>query len=445
MRVSIIGTGYVGLVSGTCLAEKGHIVTCVDIDEEKVRGINDGVPPIHEIGLEELLKKNSGVTLRATTNLREAVLGSDLTMIAVGTPYKGEEIDLSQIRSAATAIGEALKDKDTYHVVVVKSTVVPGTTDTVVLPLLEAASGKKAGEHFGVGMNPEFLAEGRAVEDFMDPDRIVIGAIDEASGDRIAELYAEFAGVDVVRTSTATAEMAKYTANALLATLISFSNEIGGICEQSGVDVVEVMRAVHLDRRLTPITAHGRVRPAVLDYVAVGCGYGGSCFPKDVRALVAFGKQRGERMDILQSVTGTNERQPHRVVDMIVDELDQHGRTLAGSRIAVLGVAFKPGTDDVRESPSDPVIRALLDGGATVIAHDPIAYLEIEGLQWEQSFDDAVAGSDVVVVMTTWPEYKALPEKLSRDNVIFVDARRYFPPSITSSYRGVGRARELTR
>ena len=223
MKVSIIGTGYVGLVSGACLADRGHHVVCVDLDPAKVALIQNATAPIHEDGLPELLARTCGTSLFATTDLRTAVLESDLTLIAVGTPYSGEHIDLTQIRSAATAVGTALRDKVGYHVVVVKSTVVPGTTRTVVAPLLEEASGKTAGIDFGVGMNPEFLSEGIAVADFMNPDRIVVGGLDARSQDAIAALYESFPGVDILRTTTDTAEMTKYAANGLLATLISFS------------------------------------------------------------------------------------------------------------------------------------------------------------------------------------------------------------------------------
>ena len=275
MKVSVAGTGYVGLVSGVCLAEKGHQVICIDIDETKVDKINSGIPPIYEEGLEELLKKNVGSTLKATTNLRQAVLDSDLSLIAVGTPFDGEEIDLKYIKIVARQIGEVLKEKDTFHTVVVKSTVVPGTTDEVVLPILEEASGKKAGVDFGVGMNPEFLKEGEAIKDFMAPDRIVFGGLEEKSIQALEELYAVFDGVDKLATNCRTAEMIKYTANSLLATMISFSNEIANLCTAvGGIDVTEVTRGVHLDKRLTPILEDGtRIVPSFTTYIEAGCGF----------------------------------------------------------------------------------------------------------------------------------------------------------------------------
>ncbi|MCP4424945.1 MAG: UDP-glucose/GDP-mannose dehydrogenase family protein, partial [Chloroflexi bacterium] len=282
MKVSIVGTGYVGLVSGVCLAGKGHQIICVDIDREKVDKINQAIPPIYEEGLTELLEENIGTNLQATTDLRQAVMGSEMSLIAVGTPFDGEEIDLTYIKQVSRQIGEVLRDKDDYHVVVVKSTVVPGTTDDVVRPILEESSGKKAGPDFGLGMNPEFLREGKAIEDFMVPDRIVLGGIDGRSQDALAKLYAVYEGVDQLKTNNKTAEMIKYTANSVLATMISFSNEIANLCAVLGdIDVTEVMEGVHLDKRLSPILPSGeRIRPAFTTYIQAGCGFGGSCFPK---------------------------------------------------------------------------------------------------------------------------------------------------------------------
>ena len=229
MKISIIGTGYVGLVTGACLAEKGHRVTCVDIDTHRVAALNRAEAPIFEAGLEELLRRNVGKTLSATTDLAQAVVDSELTLIAVGTPFNGAEIDLTYVLGAARQIGEALKRKGSYHAVIVKSTVVPGTTLRHVLPALEAASGKKAGQDFGVGMNPEFLSEGEAVNDFLFPDRIVLGGIDGRTLDLLEAVYAPFGDAPRLRTNPGTAEMIKYASNSLLATLISFTNELANL------------------------------------------------------------------------------------------------------------------------------------------------------------------------------------------------------------------------
>ena len=327
MRVSIVGAGYVGLVSAVGLAEVGHDVLCVDRDKSKIDLINEGKSPIYEKGLAELLATNIGKRLRAITSIAEAVNQTDLTIIAVDTPFDGERIVLRSIEDVAREIGQALAEKDSYHTVVVKSTVVPGTTDSFVLPILEEASGKLAGEDFGLGMNPEFLREGQAIADFLNPDRIVLGGIDRRSHDVMSDLYEPFAGAEVLRTTTRTAEMVKYTANSLLATLISFSNEIANLAARVGVDAMEVMRGVHLDKRFTPIDGDGsRVWPGAISYLEPGCGFGGSCFPKDVKSLIAFGEEHDSPMRILQSVMDVNEAQPAKMLDLLSRHFSRPGR-----------------------------------------------------------------------------------------------------------------------
>jgi UDPglucose 6-dehydrogenase/GDP-mannose 6-dehydrogenase len=444
MKISVVGTGYVGLVSGVCLAEKGHQVTCVDIDPNKVDKINQGIPPIYEDGLEELLKKNITKTLKATTDLRQAVLDTELSLVAVGTPFDGQEIDLKYVKAVARQIGEVLKDKPAYHVVVVKSTVVPGTTDEVVLPILEEASGKRAGADFGVGMNPEFLKEGEAIKDFMFPDRIVFGGIDEKSISLLEELYSVFDGIDKLATNCKTAEMIKYTANSLLATMISFSNEIGNLCTAIGnVDVVEVMKGVHLDKRLSPITADGqRIVPSFTTYLEAGCGFGGSCFPKDVKALNAYGAKLGSPMQLLESVINVNLKQPERIITLI----KQHFPVLKDVRVAVLGLAFKPGTDDIRESPALPVLGTLLQEGASVKAYDPIAQHEAqklfseEQLTYCQTLAQAIENVQVVVLITRWLEFQKIPELLAdvKEQPLIIDGRRMLDKNSVAHYEGIG-------
>ena len=442
MRISIVGTGYVGLVSGVGFAAVGHDVTCVDLDQEKVDLINRGVAPIHEAGLDDLLKANIGDRLRAVTDLRAAVLDTDLTMIAVGTPFDGEQISLVFIEAAARQIGEALAAKDGYHTVVVKSTVVPGTTDSFVLPILEEASGKRAGPDFGLGMNPEFLREGDAIADFMAPDRIVLGGIDERTQDVLAELYAPFSDAEQLRTSPRTAELIKYTANSLLATLISFSNEIANLAATVGVDAVEVMRGVHLDKRLTPILADGtRIWPGAISYLEGGCGFGGSCFPKDVKALIAFGEQQGSPMAVLRSVIEVNEAQPAKVLELLARHVDD----LAEVPVSVLGVAFKPGTDDIRESPALPVIAELLARGAEVTVYDPIAGEAVakvfgDRVRYAPSVEDAVAGAAALLLMTRWDHFNVVPELLAgRDpQPVVIDGRRLLAKGSVERYEGIG-------
>lgn len=441
MQVSIVGTGYVGLVSAVGLAEVGHHVTCVDVDAQKVHLINQGVAPIFENGLDTLLKRNVGVRLWATCDLEAAVLGSDLTLIAVGTPFDGEHINLAHIRQAASQIGEALGHKSQYHVVAVKSTVVPGTTTAVVLPILEKRSAKKAGVDFGVGMSPEFLREGDAIADFMSPDRIVLGGIDERSQDALAELYEPFIA-DKIRTNPTTAEMIKYTTNSLLATFISFSNEIANLCAAIGVDAVDVQQGVHLDKRFSPIQADGdRIWPASLTYLEAGCGFGGSCFPKDVKALIAFARDAGSPMRVLESVIGVNEAQPAQMLRL----LRKHLPDLRGLSVAVLGMAFKPGTDDIRESPSLSVTRALLGEGAVVKAFDPIARREAAkvlgpGVKFVDSIESALDDVTAVMIMTRWPEFQRLPELIAamRQPPLVLDGRRMLAKDSVPRYEGIG-------
>lgn len=444
MRVSIVGTGYVGLVSGVCLASKGHDVTCVDVDVSKIRQIMDGVPPIHEAGLEELLKENVGVRLRASTDLEAAVLDSDITLIAVGTPFDGQVIDLGYVREASRQIGEALRRKTGFHAVVVKSTVVPGTTEDVVAPIVAEASGKTLGDGFGVGMNPEFLAEGRAVEDFMKPDRIVLGAGDPRTLRLLEELYDVFPDGDKVRTTPRTAEMIKYAANSLLATMISFANEIAGLCAaHTDVDVVDVLSGVHLDKRLSPILEDGRrVTAPLTTYVEAGCGFGGSCFPKDVKALVAHGTRSGVDMRLLESVLAINANQPQRMIDLLVERIPD----LEGVEVAVLGLAFKPGTDDTRESPALSIVESLARLGASVRLYDPIVgpadfpIADGASVTHAESLAEALEGSRAALLVTRWPEFDAVPSLIAalEDPPLLVDGRRMLAPDSVPEYAGIG-------
>lgn len=444
MRVSVIGAGYVGLVTGVGLAEMGHTVACVDLDEHKVAAISQGDPPIFEAGLEGLLRRNLGTRFTATTDLEGAVAASELTFICVGTPSREDgSIDVSHMVRAAEQIGVVLASMEKFHAVVVKSTVVPGTTDGVVTPTLERASRKRASEDFGVGVNPEFLTEGQAIDDFLRPDRIVIGG-DERTVAALRQLYAGFAGVPVVVTNTSTAEMIKYASNAMLATAISFANEIANLGSTIGdIDVVEVMRGLHLSRYLTSPVGDGRsVIAPLTSYLGAGCGYGGSCLPKDLAALTARGREVGSPMLLLESVARVNQRQPAQLVDLLRREL---GR-LEGRRVAVLGLAFKPDTDDVRSSPAFPVIRLLLDAGMEVAAHDPVV-----GPEALDRFGDApvlhsgdlvatVKGTEAVVIVTRWDHYHRLPELIADLDPppLVVDGRRMLDKRSVPRYTGIG-------
>lgn len=411
MRISVVGGGYVGLVSSVCFAELGHSVNLIEIDMDKAGAINSGRPPIYEKGLEELLSMHIGRNIRVTTDYKR-ISDSCITFICVGTPsaYDGSA-DLSMIKSASMSIGDALNLQSGYHVIAVKSTVPPGTTQDVVMPLVLSHCGKDV-HGVGFAMNPEFLREGRAIDDFMKPDRIVIGSFDRSAGDLVESIYRGL-NAPVVRTGLNAAEMIKYASNAFLATKISFSNEIGNICKRLGVDVYEVMYGVGLDHRISP------------HFLNAGAGFGGSCFPKDVSALINLGKRSGEDPILLKSVMRVNELQPMRIVDLLEYRIGH----LNGKRVAVLGLAFKDGTDDIRESRSISVIMELKKKGSSVVAYDPQANSSMQSLipdiDYCESAAEALNKADACLVMTEWPEFSALDKEfdLMKSKVI-IEGRR---------------------
>ena len=443
MRISIVGTGYVGLVTGACFAERGHQVICVDVDPAKVNWINSRKAPIHEIGLKEMLERTVGKTLSASNDLAGAVAQTDITFIAVGTPAAGGKIDLSYVEKAAEEIGAAIAHKASFHTVVVKSTVVPGTTNGVVRRAVERTSGKKAGSDFGLGMNPEFLTEGTAVADFTNPDRIVVGGVNQRSIDVIRSVYESFPDTPTILTNTETAEMIKYASNAVLATLISFSNEIGRLCTKVGnVDIADVMSGVHAATYFNVKTTDGHQhRAGITSFLQAGCGYGGSCLPKDVTALVGQASSLNLEMPLLSSVLQINKTQPEQLLALI----RAHYPSLKGLSVAILGLAFKPDTDDVRESPAFPIIRTLRAEGATVVAYDPVAkpdtHPDMAGVRVASSLTEAVKSADVVVHVTRWDEFRTLPEVLRQlgRKPLVVDGRRNLGPGDYERYEGVGR------
>lgn len=397
MKISVVGGGYVGLVTGTCFAHLGHDVTIIEINAEKVRAINNGCPPIYENGLDMLLKQNVGKTLHAHTGF-DSITSADIVFICVGTPPKPDgSADLSFIEAASSSVGTALKNNTSYCCVVVKSTVPPGTTEKIVRPAVLTSSGKSE-EEIGFAMNPEFLCEGRAVEDFMHPDRIVIGSNDSRAGKHVAEVY-QGISAPVINTGLSAAEMIKYTSNAFLATKISFSNEIGNICKHLGIDVYEVMKGVGCDPRIGPL------------FLNAGAGFGGSCFPKDVSALISLAKDAGENPVLLQSVLAVNEQQPHRMVALLLEKIG----SVSGKRIAILGLAFKDNTDDIRDSRAITVIRELLQMGVHVSAYDPMAESNMKQIFPDVEYctcaADALAGADGCLVMTEWPEFSRLDKE----------------------------------
>lgn len=406
-----MGGGYVGLVTAACFAELGHNVTIIEIDGCKVETINSGTAPIYEKGLNELLSKHAGRNLNAV-NSYEVVADSDLSFICVGTPPGPEgDADLTMIVSASRSIGRNLRDRERNHVVVVKSTVPPSTTEELVMPTVLKEIGDRSSE-IGFAMNPEFLREGVAVHDFMHPDRIVIGSSEDEAGNLVESAYSGISS-PVHRVGIKAAEMIKYASNAMLATKISFSNEIGNICKSLGIDVYEVMRGVGMDHRISP------------HFLNAGVGFGGSCLPKDVSALIRLAESLGEGPILLKSVIEINERQPHRLVEL----LDKKLGGLRGREIAVLGLAFKNDTDDVRDSRAIDVILDLKTRGAQVRAYDPLANSNMQGVVFDvkycRSAAEALKDADACLIMTEWPEFVGLEKEfdLMKSRVIFEGRR----------------------
>jgi len=419
MNISIIGTGYVGLVSGACFSKFNKKVICVDVDEDKVSKINNGVSPIYEEGLDDLLKKYKN-KIFATTDYKKAINDTDITFICVGTPSNEDgSIDLKYIEESARSIGEILKNKSNFHVVVVKSTVLPGTTRDIILPILEKYSDKKAGVDFGVAMNPEFLREGIAVYDFLNPDRIVIGSNDKKTIDILRNLYMDFS-CPIIETSLSAAEMIKYSSNCFLATKISFINEIGNMCKKLGINTYDVAEGMGMDNRI------GR---AFLDS---GIGWGGSCFPKDLDALLYWYKEKKLDARIINSTIEVNDYQPLKLIDL----LKKHIPDLKDKTIGVLGLAFKPETDDIRESRSIPLVDRLLKEGAKIIAYDPKAMDNFKKLFPDITYCKKavdVLKSDAVLITTKWDEFK----KLNYKGKIVIDGRKLDESKNAKIYEGV--------
>ena len=388
-KITVIGTGYVGLVTGACLADVGHQVICVDIDKEKIEKLKKGIIPIYEPGLEEIVKKNfkSG-NLQFTTDTKNAVKVSEVVFIAVGTPSLPDgTVNLDYVKSAAEDIAKAMNG---YKVIVDKSTVPVGTGDVVGRTISQYYSGD-----FDVVSNPEFLKEGDAVKDFMNPDRIVIGSDSKKAEEIMLSVYEKLGGEKVL-TSVKNAEMIKYASNAYLATSISFINSVANICEKVGANVDEVARGMRMDKRIGPYA-----------FLAAGVGYGGSCFPKDVKGMIQTANENGVSFEILDAVESVNEAQKKSLLPKIQKLL---GEDLYDKKIAIWGLAFKPETDDVRESPALTIIKQLYDRDVKVIAFDPIAAenmkKEVSNLETVDDMYEAIKDADCLVITTAWKMFK---------------------------------------
>ncbi|MEO8075946.1 MAG: UDP-glucose/GDP-mannose dehydrogenase family protein [Acidobacteriota bacterium] len=433
MKIAVVGSGYVGLVAGACLAENGNEVICVDKDPAKVRALQRGKIPIYEPGLEELVRRNRAEKrLTFTTALERGVRSAQIIFIAVGTPT-GEDgsADLQHVLAVARDTAKAMNG---YKVIVNKSTVPVGTAARV-----REVIRRETTHPFSVVSNPEFLKQGAAIDDFMKPDRVVIGAEDPRAAELMKELYAPFTrtGAPIMLMDCASAELCKYAANAMLATRISFMNEVANVCEAVGADVDQVRRAVAADRRIGA------------SFLFPGIGYGGSCFPKDVKAILSFAAAQHYKFAILEAVDAVNERQKLRLLAKLKAHFGSD--SLAGKRIGIWGLSFKPRTDDMREAPSVPLIEGILEAGATVTAYDPEAVAVAKGLFGSRiSYADnsyaALTGADALVIATEWNEFRepdfVRMRKLLRAPVIFDGRNLYNPEQIRAqgfTYISIGR------
>ncbi|TCV90520.1 UDP-glucose dehydrogenase family protein [Sulfurirhabdus autotrophica] len=439
MKITVIGTGYVGLVSGTCLAEVGNDVLCLDLDAKKINTLNQGGIPIHEPGLEAMVKRNvEAGRLRFTTSIEESVAHGAIQFIAVGTPPDEDgSADLQYVVSAARNIGKYMTE---YKVIVDKSTVPVGTADKVRAAIQEELDSRSVKLDFSVASNPEFLKEGAAVEDFMRPDRIVVGTDDDRATQAMRTLYAPFQRNHerVIVMDIKSAELTKYAANAMLATRISFMNELANLAEKMGADIEHVRQGIGSDPRIG------------YHFLYPGCGYGGSCFPKDVQALQRTAREYGSDLKILEAVESANDHQKTVLLDKITARL---GKDLSGKHFAVWGLAFKPNTDDMREAPSRVLIEGLWQRGATVTAYDPVAmeettriYGDDPRLKLANNQMEALAGADALVIVTEWqvfrsPDFSAIKAAL-KSPAIFDGRNLYEPATVRSAgmeYFPIGR------
>ncbi len=430
MKITMVGVGYVGLVTGTCFANLGNEVICLDIDKEKIEKLNNGIIPIYEPGLNDLVKRNvKEKRLSFTTDSKFAIESSDIIFIAVGTPQsENGEADLSYIRAAAETIG---KNMNKYKVVVDKSTVPVGTADKVKQIISENTQ-----QEFDVVSNPEFLREGAAIKDFLNPDRIVLGTDSEKAKEIMTRLYRPLERVrkPIIITDSRSAELIKYASNAMLATRISFINEVANLCEKAGGDIKAVARGMGLDTRIGP------------RFLQAGVGYGGSCFPKDVRALIRTGEEYGVKFKIVEAVDEVNKDQKKTLLPKIQKLVGD----LSGKKIAVWGLAFKPKTDDIREAPAIEVVKQLLDSGAKVTAFDPVAQEHFSKLYPDVTYGEEpfeiLQDVDALVILTEWDSFRELDKEkmkslMKSPNVI--DGRNVYSPKEMKekgfNYIGVGR------
>lgn len=411
MNICVVGAGYVGMTTAVCFAEMGYKVRIIDIDEKKISKINEGKIPIYEEGMQELLEKNIE-RIKATN---EYDFSEDIVFICVGTPSKEDgKIELKYVLDAVENVSLKIRDKG---IIVIKSTVFPGTTEKILKPLIQ-----KYRKNVSVAVNPEFLREGKAIYDFLNPDRIIIGTDNKRSADLLKKLY-EPLKAPILLTTLSEAEMIKYASNALLAAKISFSNEIGNLCKILGIDAYNVMKGVGMDHRISP------------HFLNSGIGFGGSCFPKDLKALYAGSKEMGYEMNLIKAILKINDKQPLRIIKILEKYIEIEGKT-----IAVLGIAFKPNTDDIRESRSIPVIHELKRRGAIVRLYDPMAMENakkiFDDIEYCDNVDEAIENADACLILTEWKEFEKIDFSKMRSKIV-IEGRRILKNREGIIYEGI--------
>ena len=436
MRICVVGAGYVGLATAVMFGKLGHEVTVTDVDEARIRTVNSGRSPFYEPSLErELAKLVRKGALSATTDKMSPVMGAKFVFICVQTPsLPSGRIDTGPVKTASRDVAKALRRSPDYKVVVMKSTVVPGTTDSVVKPLLEKGSGRVAGVDFGLCMNPEFLQEGSALRDSTEPSRVVVGSMDKRAGDLLMKLYTPIRAPKV-RTDLRTAEMIKYASNVFLATKISYANEVADICVRLGIDSEAVLSATGMDPRIGPL------------FLKPGLGFGGSCLPKDVKALKDRAREVGYSSKLLSVLLAINDQQPLEAIWLLEREIGP----LRGKRVAVLGLAFKGGVDDIRETRAVPLVTELLAKGARVVAFDPMAmpsFIKVmPTIEYASSAAECLKGADGCIVQADWKAFTALGKKefSKMRSPVIVDGRRFLDPKKVersgAKYLGIGHGR----
>ncbi|MFB6211027.1 MAG: UDP-glucose 6-dehydrogenase AglM [Halobacteriales archaeon] len=428
MHLSIVGSGYVGTTIAACFADLGHRVTTIDIDTDIVEAINAGRAPIEEPGLDPLIATHGGDRLRATTEY-DAVLETDVTFLALTTPANPDgSIDTSIIETAASSLGETLAEKNSHHTVIVKSTVVPGTTEDVLAPIIAETSGKTIDTDIDIAMNPEFQREGSAVADFLEPDKVVFGTHTDRATERLHDVFRPLFDqhdTAVVETGIREAEMIKYANNAFLATKVSLINELGNICKEYDIDAYEVAEAVGLDDRIGA------------KFLRSGLGWGGSCFPKDLKAIIAAARSVGYDPTLLEAAIEVNDKQPQRLLSLLDDHIDSTGK-----RVALLGLAFKPGTDDIRNSRAIDLIEGLQKRNADIVAYDPVAIENMRerfpDIEYADSAAGALSDAHAALVATDWDEFAALDAEFdAMASPIVIDGRRIIERRDGITYEGL--------